>query len=110
MQTLQALHTRLKVPKDRYHFSFQSRLGSSPWTTPYTDATIENLAKQGVKNLAVMAPAFTCDCLETLDEIGREYAELFHRSGGGSLRLIPSLNNHPLWIAALRDLVLEPSS
>lgn len=109
MQTAQALIERLQLEEGRYSIAFQSRLGKDPWTQPYTDVTIENLAKQGVKRLAVMAPAFTADCLETLDEIGREYAELFKHHGGQALRLVPSLNSHPAWIAALRALVMEPS-
>lgn len=108
MATADALTSRLKLTAEQYSISFQSRLGKSPWTKPYTDETVKKLAKQGVRRLAVMAPAFTADCLETLDEIGREYAELFQHHGGVSLRLIPSLNSHPMWIAALRDLVLDP--
>lgn len=110
MATADAISARLKLTSGQYSISFQSRLGSSPWTKPYTDETVKQLANQGVKRLAVMAPAFTADCLETLDEIGREYAELFQHHGGESLRLLPSLNSHPMWIAALRDLVLDPFS
>lgn len=107
MATMEALTNRLQLDAQRYSVSFQSRLGKSPWTTPYTDETLKRLANQGVRRIAVMAPAFTADCLETLDEIGREYAELFHRYGGKALRLIPSLNSHPTWIAALRDIVMR---
>lgn len=110
MATAQALVNRLKLTPQRYSISFQSRLGKDPWTKPYTDETLKRLAEQGIKRIAVMAPAFTADCLETLDEIGREYAEFFHECGGKSLRLIPSLNSHPTWISALRDLVLDPIS
>lgn len=110
MATAEALVSKLQLNPTRYSISFQSRLGKDPWTKPYTDETLKRLAKQGVERIAVMAPAFTADCLETLDEIGREYAEFFQHCGGKSLRLIPSLNSNPTWIAALRDLVLDPIS
>lgn len=110
MATAKSLVARLQL-KDRQHsVAFQSRFGKDPWIQPYTDETLKRLAGQGVRRIAVMAPAFTADCLETLDEIGREYAELFKHHGGSTLRLIPSLNNHPIWIAALRQLVLDPFS
>ena len=85
--------------------TFQSRLGKEPWTQPYTDETLVDLANKGVKTVLVFAPAFTCDCLETIDEIGREYAHLFETSGGEALTLVPSLNDHPVFIDALKDLV-----
>lgn len=110
MATTEAIVTRLQLNSGQYSVAFQSRFGKDPWITPYTDDTIQRLAQQGVRRIAVLAPAFTADCLETLDEIGREYAELFKHHGGQTLRLIPSLNSHPTWIAALRDLVLDPIS
>ena len=68
--------------KDRYHVSFQSRFGREPWLQPYTDETIERLAHEGVKNLAIMAPGFTADCLETLEKLNMEGREEFIDNGG----------------------------
>lgn len=88
-----------------YSVCFQSRLGKEPWTRPYTDETLIKLAKEGKKKVLVFAPSFTCDCLETLDEIGREYAHQFQCEGGQTLQLVPSLNDHPLWIEGMRSLI-----
>ena len=85
--------------------SFQSRLGRTPWIQPYTDEVIVELAGRGVKRLAVFCPAFTADCLETLEEIGIRAAEDFRAAGGETLRLVPSLNAHPTWLDAAADLV-----
>jgi ferrochelatase len=84
---------------------FQSRLGSTPWIKPYTDATIEKLAKEGKKRLVVFCPAFVADCLETIEEIGLRAREQFLEAGGESLSLVPSLNDDDAWVAALVALV-----
>ena len=72
---------------------------------PYTDYTINDLAKQGIKDIAVVAPGFTTDCLETLDELGNEAEEEFLEHGGETLRLIPCLNDHPRWIQAMKKMI-----
>jgi ferrochelatase len=105
--TARALASELALTADQYSICFQSRLGKDPWTQPYTEDTLRDLAKRGSRRLLVFAPAFTCDCLETLDEIGREYAHQFQQAGGASLQLVPSVNDHPLWIEGLKALVLE---
>lgn len=92
-----------------YTIAFQSRLGKDPWLTPYTDKTIEGLAKKGVKHLAVVCPAFVSDCLETLEEIGEEGEEIFLEHGGKSFTLIPCLNDDELWIDALKTVILDNS-
>ena len=69
--------------------TFQSRFGSAEWLQPYTDKTVEALAERGVKNLAIVTPGFAADCLETLEEIAGENAEIFHHHGGEELRRDP---------------------
>ncbi len=104
-KTARAFAEKLGLARDQYSVSFQSRLGREPWMQPYTDAEIERLAKSGVRNLAVICPAFVTDCLETLEEIAIRGREIFIAAGGEELRVIPCLNTHPRWVAALLDLV-----
>lgn len=87
--------------------TYQSRFGKDPWINPYTDETLESLARQGVKHVAVMCPGFTADCLETIDEIGHEAKETFIHAGGESLSLIPCVNDHQDWIAGMISLIRE---
>jgi protoporphyrin/coproporphyrin ferrochelatase len=105
--TAAALTTALKLPPHKYSITFQSRLGKEPWLQPYTGEVIHHLAKEGKKRILVFCPAFVCDCLETIYEIGVEYAEEFKNAGGESLDLVPGLNDHPRWIEALADLIKE---
>mgnify|MGYP001822881696 FL=1 len=84
---------KLNLEKDTYSTSFQSRLGFDPWLQPYTDRTIERLGKQGIKNMAIVPPAFVSDCLETLEEIAMEGEEIFHEVGGKEFTTIPCLND-----------------
>ena len=93
------------VPPARWSVSFQSRLGRDPWTRPYTDETIRALAARGTGRLAVYCPAFVADCLETIEEIGREAREDFLAAGGHDLWLVPSLNVHPVWVDAAVEMV-----
>lgn len=85
--------------------SFQSRLLRDPWLGPYTDHEIERLAKEGVKKIKVICPAFITDCLETLEEIAMQGEEQFLSLGGEELELIPCLNTHPLWIQWMVDKI-----
>lgn len=87
----------LQLKEGTYSTSFQSRLGSDPWLRPYTDKTIDDLAKKGVKNLAVVTPAFVSDCLETLEEIAMEAGESFEENGGEHFLAIPCLNDSEDW-------------
>jgi ferrochelatase len=84
-----------------YTVCFQSRLGRTPWITPHTDVLLDELAKKGVKRLAVMCPAFVADCLETLEEIGIRAKDQFKAAGGEELVLVPSLNATPAWVDAV---------
>lgn len=99
LRTAAAFTQRTGIP--RHSVSFQSRLGRDPWLQPYTDLELIRLAKEGVKRLLVLCPAFVSDCLETLEEIGIRGKESFLEAGGESLTLIPCLNRHPRWIDAL---------
>jgi len=101
VQTTLSLVQRLGIPREKFTTSFQSRLGSEEWCVPYTDETIEALARSGVKRLVVACPAFVSDCLETIEEIGGEGRENFLEHGGEDFRLVPCLNTHPRWIDAL---------
>jgi ferrochelatase len=105
--TSKALAEELALDKKHYTTCFQSRLGRAEWMKPYTSDVIERLAKQGTKRLLVFCPAFVADCLETIFEIGEEYAEDFKRHGGETLTLVPSLNDNPLWIEALKDIAVN---
>lgn len=107
--TARAITERLGIPESKYTVSFQSRLGRTPWIKPYTDEILEQLPKQGVKNLAVMIPSFTADCLETLEEIDMRGRESFMEAGGTHYTMVPSLNSHDAWVQAVADLVAEAS-
>lgn len=83
---------------EQWFVSFQSRLGSDPWLTPFTDQTVELFGREGLKKIFVICPAFISDCLETLEEIAMGNAEIFLEHGGEKLTLIPCLNENPRWI------------
>lgn len=103
--TARGIARALELPDDRTTVCFQSRLGRTPWIKPYTDEVIDQLARRGVKHLAVMCPAFVADCLETVEEIGMRAKEQFLAAGGQQLTMIPSLNSSPQWIEAVAALV-----
>jgi len=105
--TAKAIVENLKLSPERYTVCFQSRLGKEPWIEPYTSTTIHQMAELGKKKILVLCPAFVCDCLETIYEIGVEYAQEFKKAGGQALDLVPGLNDSPLWIEALKQLVLN---
>lgn len=106
--TTRLLAGKLGIPESKYTVCFQSRLDEG-WVKPYSDVVIRDCAKKGMKRLLVFSPAFTADCLETIIEIGEEYQELFHQHGGEKVQLVESLNDHPLWIKCLKDLVTQSS-
>lgn len=103
--TARLLADSLGLSKDQYFVSFQSRLGRTPWITPYTDHVLHEWAKDGVKDVFVMCPAFVTDCLETLEEIEMREAESFIEAGGRSLKLIPCPNSHPEWVKSFSTMV-----
>ena len=84
--------------------SFQSRFGREPWVKPYTDETLKAWGREGVESVDVICPGFSADCLETLEEIAMQNAELFTEAGGKRLRYIPALNDSANHIEALADI------
>ena len=106
--TTKAVTRALGIPDDMWEQSYQSRLGRDPWLEPFTDDRVETMAhEEGVKRLAVFCPAFTSDCLETIEEIGMEAEEEFLEAGGEAFQMIPSLNSTDGWVEAIRSIALE---
>jgi protoporphyrin/coproporphyrin ferrochelatase len=103
-RTAEAFAARAGLEDGRWSVSFQSRLGRDKWIEPYTETRLEELAKQGVKRLLVMCPAFVADCIETLEEIGMRGREQFIEAGGEDLVLVPCLNDDAVWADALVDM------
>lgn len=104
--TTRFLAERLQIPQEKYTVCFQSRLDKN-WLEPFSDKVVIEQAKKGAKKILVFSPAFVADCLETTIEIGHEYQEIFVEHGGEKVQLVESLNDQPLWIEALKDLVLK---
>ncbi|MCX7156700.1 MAG: ferrochelatase [Rhodocyclales bacterium] len=104
-KTGRLLAEALQLDPDHYLITFQSRFGKAEWLQPYTQPTLETLARQGVARVDVICPGFVADCLETLEEIAMECKAAFLSSGGKEFHYIPCVNERPDWIAALRDLV-----
>jgi protoporphyrin/coproporphyrin ferrochelatase len=104
--TTRLLAAKLGIPESKYTVCFQSRLDQK-WLKPFSDEVVRDCARQGMKKILVFSPAFTADCLETIIEIGDEYQEIFHQHGGEKVQLVESLNDHPLWISCLKDLVIN---
>ncbi|WP_315706533.1 MULTISPECIES: ferrochelatase [unclassified Bradyrhizobium] len=105
--TTALLRKRLGLDESKLLLTFQSRFGRAEWLQPYTDKTIEKLAKDGVKRIAVVMPGFTADCLETLEEIAGENAEIFKHNGGEAFSAIPCLNDSEPGMDVIRQLVLR---
>lgn len=105
--TARGLAARLGIADGGWSLSFQSRLGRTPWIQPYTDVVLPELARRGIKRIAVMCPAFTADCLETLEEIGIRAEADWRAAGGDSLVLVPSLNATAPWVDAVVGMVRE---
>lgn len=97
----------LDLPKDRWEVSFQSLFGKEEWIKPYTDKTIEAMAKSGIRSLDVVCPGFSADCLETLEEIDQLNREIFLHNGGERYRYVPALNDRPDHVQALSGLILR---
>jgi protoporphyrin/coproporphyrin ferrochelatase len=105
--TTEALRKRLGLDASKLLLTFQSRFGNDEWLQPYTDKTIEELARKGTKRLAVVTPGFAADCLETLEEIAQENAEIFRHHGGEQFAAIPCLNDSEAGMDVIRQLVLR---
>jgi len=103
--TAQLLAQALQLGKDEWSLSFQSRFGRARWLQPYTIEAVAELARRGVKNIAVMCPGFAADCLETLEEIGMENRDAFRAAGGEQYQYIPALNARADHVAAIQGLI-----
>jgi protoporphyrin/coproporphyrin ferrochelatase len=103
-ETTRLIAAKLGLDTKKYSTAFQSRLTNN-WLEPFSDEVIVRKAKEGAKKILVLAPAFVTDCLETTHEIGVEYQELFEEHGGRKIDLVESLNDHPLWVELLSELV-----
>ncbi|MGA0533444.1 ferrochelatase [Hansschlegelia sp. KR7-227] len=104
-KTARLMREALGMDEQRFRITFQSRFGPAEWLQPYTDKTVEALAKQGVKNIAVCMPGFTADCLETLEEIAVENAEIFKHNGGENFAAIPCLNDSVEGVRVIEHVV-----
>jgi len=105
VETARLLRERLKLDEGKFRLTFQSRFGRAEWLKPATDETIRVLARSGVKNLAVVMPGFSADCLETLEEIAVENAEIFRHAGGERFAAIPCLNDSERGMRMISGLV-----
>jgi ferrochelatase len=103
--TTRALVTRAGIPAAKHSVSFQSRLAGEPWLSPYTDYEFKRLPGMGVETLLVMSPAFTADCLETLEELQQQGRDTFLEAGGKYFQQIPCPNDHPAFIDFLAKRV-----
>jgi protoporphyrin/coproporphyrin ferrochelatase len=104
-RTTALLVEKMGWPRGSWTQSFQSLFGREAWLKPYTEEVLKKLAHAGCKRVFVALPGFTVDCLETIDEIGREARETFLHAGGEVLQRCPCLNDHPAWIAAMRAII-----
>jgi protoporphyrin/coproporphyrin ferrochelatase len=105
--TTDALRRRMGLDASKLKLTFQSRFLSDAWLQPFTDKTIEQLAKDGVRRIAVVTPGFSADCLETLEEIAQENAEIFRHNGGEQFTAVPCLNDSDAGMDVIRQLVLR---
>ena len=106
-KTTRLLRELLGWDDQKLRMTFQSRFGAAEWLQPYTDKTIEALARSGVKNLAVITPGFSADCVETLEEIALENGDIFKENGGENFAAIPCLNDSEAGIRALTAIIRQ---
>jgi protoporphyrin/coproporphyrin ferrochelatase len=104
-KTSRLLREKLGWPGERWHTTFQSRFGNDPWLQPYTIEMVERLARSGVKRLAMVAPGFSADCLETLEELDMENRSTFLAAGGERFTYVPCLNDNPAGIRVIEAVV-----
>ena len=107
MKTARLLREELEWDETHFHPTFQSRFGSEPWLQPYTDKSVVALAKNGTEHVAVIAPGFVADCLETLDELDIELHEEFIEHGGKKFTYIPCLNDSPAGMRVIEQIATE---
>ncbi|MBI3241135.1 MAG: ferrochelatase [Chloroflexi bacterium] len=105
--TARLVAAQLGLKEGEWQMSFQSRFGPVEWLQPYTDKLLEEWGKRGVRSVDALCPGFATDCLETIDEIGREARETFAKAGGGRLSYIPALNARPDHLDALAEVAMR---
>ena len=103
-ETARLIAAKIRLFPNDYSISFQSRLAKN-WMSPFTDASLIQKAKAGIKKILIFAPSFVADCLETKVEIEEEYSILFKKNGGEQLQLVESLNDHDCWIEGLNQII-----
>jgi len=103
-KTTRLMREALGLDENQLRMTFQSRFGTEEWLQPYTDKTVEALAKSGVKNLAIVTPGFSADCLETLEEIAVENGDIFKANGGENFAAIPCLNDSEEGMRVIRHI------
>ena len=106
-ETTKLIANRLGISPDKISTCFQSRLGKDPWIQPYTEVVVKELAAKGIKKVLAFSPAFVADCLETTEEVGIEYRDMFIEEGGEVWDLVESLNESDIWVNTLVDLVYK---
>jgi ferrochelatase len=104
-KTARLVAEKLNLSEEEWMLTFQSRFGPKQWLKPYTDITLEELAKSGIKNVDIICPGFSADCLETLEEINMRYRETFLAAGGNKFSYIPALNERPAHISTLANII-----
>lgn len=104
-KTTRLVVEKLGLTESDYITTFQSRFGKAKWLTPYTDETLQRLGNEGVDDVAIICPAFSADCLETLEEIEHENRQVFIEAGGKQYRYIAALNDDDAHIAMMENLV-----
>ncbi len=107
LETTRLTAEKLQLKPGTYSSSFQSKLGIDAWLKPPTDKTVKEFGKQGMKSLAIVTPAFVADCIETIDEIGREAKEDFQESGGGEFTFVPCLNDRNDWAEVVNNWIKD---
>ena len=106
-ETTRQVVEQLGIPEGKYSQTYQSRLAGDKWLEPYTDIEVNQMPARGIRNLAVVTPAFVTDCLETLEEIGLEASHQFRERGGKEFRTIPCLNDGDEWVATVSGWINE---
>jgi ferrochelatase len=95
----------LQLGETQWQTTFQSRFGPEPWLQPYTDHTLEKLAKQDTRHVQIICPGFAADCLETLEEINMQNRTIFLTHGGKTFHYIPALNTEPSHIELMTEII-----
>lgn len=108
-KTARLVAEKLGLNEEEWLLTFQSRFGPKEWLKPYTDITLKELAHSGIKNINVVCPGFSADCLETLEEINMQNREFFLEAGGDQFSYIPALNDRPTHISTLAKIIQKHS-